>query len=56
MKDLMLAGFPLELYEKDRLDLGSLTSGRPRVDRVNSYALGKQVELRHQTRDGSRVI
>lgn len=48
MKDLVLAGLPLELYEENRLDLGSFTGGRPCVDRVNSHALGKQVELGHQ--------
>lgn len=47
MKDLMLARFPFELDEEHRLDLGSLTGGRSRVDRVNSHALRKKVELGH---------
>lgn len=47
MKDLVLAGFPLELYEEDRLDLGTLTGRRPCVDPVNSHALRKKVELGH---------
>lgn len=48
MKDLVLAGFPLELYEEDRLDLGSLTGSGPGVDRLNGHALRKKVELGHQ--------
>lgn len=48
MKDLVLARFPFELDEEDRLDLGSLTGGRPCVDRFDGHALGKQIELGHQ--------
>ena len=48
VKDLVLAGFPFELNEEDRLDLGSFTGGRPCVDRLNGHALGKKVELGHQ--------
>ena len=47
MKDLVLAGFSFELDEEDRLDLRSLTGGRPCVDRFNGYSLREKIELAH---------
>lgn len=55
MKDLVLAGFSFELYEEDRLDLGSLTGGGPCVDRVNGHALRKKVELTHGQKKWDRL-
>ena len=52
VKNLVLARFSFELYEEDRLDFGSLTGGRPCVDRFDGHALGKQIELGHQSRNG----